>query len=350
MNGRMPMSVLGRMVGLKESTAKYRVEKLEKLFSIRYIAEIDVQKLGYLSFLIAVKFIDKKPSRMVLKAILDAEPRIQIATQTHGDHDLLMYVLAKNNAEAIILVAGLRKHLLEYNSKWNVWPIDTRYGMVPLRGAFIDLLKDSILKREYVVLKELNKNGRMEFTEIDSKHGFDPGRAQYSYHKLKESGLLRRVTITMQNMPVKYIAVISASIINEGRFRASREGYIRSVIENQNTPINKYLLVSDTAAPDGVMLYLPVFGSDDLDKDVEKLNSLKLGIEFSTEIATNLLVGEFCYRSFDNALTEWQTALETEYGSKIVEKTDYEETGRNRKSRVNYKVDIRGIKIGKEED
>ena len=206
------------------------------------------------------------------------------------------------------------------------------------------MLKDELLQREYAVLKELNKNGRIEFSEIDKKHGFDTGRAQYSYHKLRESGLLKRVTITMQNLPIKYTAVISASIIDEGRFRKSREGLIRSVIENPDTPINKYLLVGDVAAPDGITFCLPVFGSDDLDRDIEKLNSLKLGMEFTTAIVTNLLVGEFCYRRFDNAHTEWQTALEREYGSEIAEKIDYEETGRAKKE-VHGRVDIRGVPL-----
>ena len=350
MNGRITMSVLGKITGMKETAAAYQVERLEKLFGIKYIAEIDVQKLGYLSFMVAVKFMDKSPSGSDLKAILDAEPRIQIAMQIHGDQDLLMYILAKSNSEAISLITGLRMRLLECKSKWNLWPIDNHYGTVPLRGAFIDLLKDVILQREYAVLKELNKNGRMEFSEIDKKYMFDTGRAQYSYHKLRESGLLKRVTITMQNLLIKYTAVISASLIDEGRFRRSREGLIRSVIENQSALINKYLLVGDTAAPDGIVFCLPVFGNDDLDKDVEKLNSLNLGMEFTTMIATNLLVGEFCYRCFDNAHTEWQVALEKEYGSEIIEKTDYEETGRHKKSRINYKVDIRGIQIGKEEN
>jgi DNA-binding Lrp family transcriptional regulator len=344
MNGRISMPMLGKMLGLSQTAAMHQAKRLERAYSIKYIAEIDVQKLGYLSFLIAVKFVEDRPSRDKLRSILESEPRIQLVMQTQSDYDLLAYVLAKSNTEAIHLVIALRMQLLEYKSKWNMWPLDSDYGTVPLREVFIDMLKDSMLKREYVLLKELIKDGRKEFSEIDKKYGFDAGRSQYSYHKLRESGLLKRVTITIQNLPIKYTALISASIIDEEKFRKGRGEMVRSIIEDTETPINKYLLVEDTAAPDGIIFFLPVFGGDDLDKVVENLNGLRLGMEFTTTIVTNLLIGEFCCRRFDNMHSEQQAVLEKEYGSEIPKKIDYEETGRAKKE-ARSRSDIRGLPL-----
>ncbi len=343
MNGRITMSVLGRMVGLKESTTTYRVRKLEKTFGIKYITEIAPEKLGYQSVLMTAKFIDEKPSGRELKQAFESEPLIQLAVQTSGSYDLLAYALVRNNDDVINLTTRLRLGLARYGAEWSTGYIEDTYGTVPLRGAFIEMMKDRMLQREYALMKELNENGRCEFSEIDKKYGFDAGRSQYSYHKLKEDGTLRRVTMTMRNLPVRYVAAIFANIIYEEKLRKHREELLMSVKEEPNTPISKYLLVEDSETPNGAVFYLPVFEYDDLDRTVENISSLNLGMRIAALTITSILVGDFCYRRFDNAYSLQQSVLEKRYGHAPLERRNYEETGRIRKKKAYRKTDIRGL-------
>ena len=62
MNGRATTPILSRISGLSNSAAYETARRLERRFGIQYMAEVDVEKLGYLSFLVLVKFIDRVPS------------------------------------------------------------------------------------------------------------------------------------------------------------------------------------------------------------------------------------------------------------------------------------------------
>ena len=48
MNSRMPVPKLAELAGLNEQTAYYKLKALEEKLGIKYLLEIDVEKLGYL--------------------------------------------------------------------------------------------------------------------------------------------------------------------------------------------------------------------------------------------------------------------------------------------------------------
>ncbi|MGI0100330.1 MAG: Lrp/AsnC family transcriptional regulator [Candidatus Micrarchaeaceae archaeon] len=342
MNGRMPMSVLGRMVGLKETAVASQIRKLERRYGITYMAEIDPSKLGYIQFLITVKFIDKFPASSELKEILEKEARVQLAFITTGEFDLIMYALAKDSEEINMIVLGLRTKL-NYEAVWNAAPVFNDYGYLPIRTEFIDFLKNNLLEREHAVLKGLIKDGKMDFTEIDKVNGFDTGRSQYSYYRLKEKGVVIRITISMHNLPIKYVAIILEDIINWREFKANRDRSLRDIVEKNATQINKYLLVDDTVSPSGSVLYLPVFNEGDLDATVDSISSLNLGIKIKTLIITSIILGMFCFRSFDNDYSIQHGILVKEYKDMATPKIDYEQTGRIKKKRITH-TDIRGLR------
>jgi DNA-binding Lrp family transcriptional regulator len=349
MNGRIPYSVLKKMVNLGETATIHQVRRLEKKYNIKYLAEIDVSKLGYLQFLITVKFTKGFPKASELKDALFKEPRIQLALVTEGEYNLIMYALAKDSKEINRTIINLRINL-DYESSWTMSPIEEDYCFIPLREGFVGLLKEDLKKREYAVLKELNDNGTMEFTEIDEKYGFDKGASQYSFYKLKESGIIKRITISMKKLPIKYIGMIFIELLDYTRVRMNRSRLLSNFLEYKDqSMINKYILIDDIFAPQNVVLYLPIFGYGELERASEEISELNLGAELKTATVTNILMGDFCYRRFDNAYSIQQEILEKEYGFKPVDKIDYEETGRHKKLRINYKVDIRGVQIGKEE-
>ena len=61
MNGRATLKFIGKQIGLTKHPTYRRVRQIEEKYGIKYIAEIDVKKLGYLSFLVLIKFLGKIP-------------------------------------------------------------------------------------------------------------------------------------------------------------------------------------------------------------------------------------------------------------------------------------------------
>jgi DNA-binding Lrp family transcriptional regulator len=343
MNSRIPMSVLGRMVGLKETAVSRQVKRLERDYDIKHTLEIDTSKLGYSGFFITVKFLNDFPKIEELKEILSKESKIQLALLTKGDSDLVMYVLTIESGDINKLIFELRMKF-KHESIWNAAPISDGYGFVPLRDEFIDILKDKLLTREYAVLKELNSNGNIDLTEIDKKYGFDKGRSQYSYHKLKEKGIIKRTTISMQKLPIRYIAIIFTDVINFEKFIKGRQKLLLNIIEqSERNYISKYLLVDDSVSPDTAILYLPVFNYGDLEAEVEKISNLDLGVRLRTMIATDTILGSLCFRNFDNSYSDQYKILSEKYNVEGLQRINYEETGRWKKSKRGRFLDIRGL-------
>ena len=245
MNSRISLAHLGKMLNLDRTSTDYWFKKVEQKYNLQYIAEIDVEKLGFLEYMILVKFEDKIPTVKELKDAFAKQGRVQLAALTQGEYDLMMIVCIEKSREARSDIYELRETLAPtYNSKWYLVTLYSTYSFVPLRDEFFEILKGKtnkekgaetegkreLLKREYGVLRSLHSNANIEFTEIDSKCGFDNGRAQYTYYKLKESQTLRRTTITMKKTDIKYNAILFMEKINQGRLAQTREKLIREII------------------------------------------------------------------------------------------------------------------------
>ena len=344
MNGRISLPMLSKMLGLSVNATDWQVRSIERRYGIKYVPEIDVTKFGYMQFFLAVKFLGKIPQVDELKSLLQKEPRIQMAMTLKGDFDLLIYVLAKSVEELNNdIIIGISKAIGDYDCMWTTIPFYEDYGFIPVRDEFIDFLKDKLLSREYAVLKQLNNNGKCEFSEIDTKHGFDRGRTNYSYYKLREEGKIRHITILMQRLPIAYNGIIIGTMTNRWQFEKSRRELLCNIIEDYEPQADRYTFVCDTVNPYGIMFFLPIRGNINFDKTVESLSSLGSGMRFTTLIITSILVGDFCYRKFDAAHSVQQRILEKEYGRPRAQRLDYEESGRKKVHAM--KVDIRGARI-----
>ena len=270
MNGRISLPALGKMLGLSVNATAWQVKSIVRRYGIRYIPEINVRKFGYIQFMITVKFLSSVPPIDKLKSVASAEPRVQLAMLTGGEFDLVIYALARNVEEATDMIVNLRSGLSTYDSTWNSIPIYDDYGFIPLREKFIELMKESgaLLDREYAILKELSRDASIEFSKIDKKYGFDGGRSSYNYYRLRSEGKIRRVTITMQKLPMKYVGIILENIVNKSKFIAHRTASLSNIINETKMPTDKYLSVYDTTTPDGSIFFVPVFEYDELDRTI----------------------------------------------------------------------------------
>ena len=273
-----------------------------------------VEKLGYLSFLVLVKFIDRVPSEKEINDAVKSEPRIQLALMlAGGEYDVLLYVIAESNYELnkINVFSWRDTLLIKYPARWYTTTFFQHNGFVPLHDSFIATLrqnagkrvreltledepsdkKKQMLAREFAVLRELNLDGSKDFIDIDKKYGFDRGRSQYSYYRLAEKGLLKGITISMNNLPIKYVAVIFVEILDYGEFEKTRSLYLHNIIQKTDVPINKYSLVGDVGIPYGSVFFMPVFNDNDLEQAKVRLSKVK-GIRIREAIITKIIEGK----------------------------------------------------------
>jgi DNA-binding Lrp family transcriptional regulator len=341
MNGRATLDFIGKHVGLSKHPTYRRIKRLEENYGIKYIAEIDVSKFGYLGYMAFVKFRDKVPDLHLIRKALENEPRVQLVLLTNGEYDLVIYFLSNDHRDAAYLIFKLRVEgpFAPYPSDWYLTPHYTA-NFIPLRGEFFELLKKNIwhrtrdtkkpsernlLEREYTLLRELNNYGTASFSNIDDKYKIGKGASRYTYYKLREKGVLKRITISMQMLPIKYHAIFFISPFFGSRFSRTRPDLLSEVIKDGNI-INKFIQNSEIGTPVGVMLVMPVFDDIDIKNTEDYLNSKIKGITLRKLIITNIPIGSFAYRRFDKTYTNQYRILVEEYKAlRYNEQTNYGE-------------------------
>ena len=213
MNARIPSAILSNETGLLIRAVESRRKKIEERYGVRYFAEINTHKLGYLTFIMFVKFLDKRPTDKELTEVAASEPNILFMANAKGDHDLIMYVLAETSGKVADIAWHVRAEtaLKKYKLTIYLSAISQNYGYLPLTAEFFEgvLAKkvwkktrekikpsaDELLQREFAVMYALNRNGRMEFSAIDKEHALGKGSARYTYEKLIKTGVIDRVTL-----------------------------------------------------------------------------------------------------------------------------------------------------------
>ncbi len=330
MNCRIPLSAIANRLGVTLQTVERRKAELEERYGIRYFASINYTKLGFSTYLSMVKFKEKKPPTEVLKEIFENEPRVQLAMVSTGMYDLILYILAEDNSviNSVIYKFVSDERLKDYEADWNTTIITDAYGYVPIRDKFFDLLKekvwrrsretprpasDSLMHREYVLLRELNAAGNKSFAEIERKYGFGHGTAKYVFEKLKEKGLIWRPTLTMERYNVKYNAFIVARIVSEGMFLRDREKFLRYIIKDYDALVNRFSFEGGILAPFGSIFIVPILREGELEAELEWVNGQVRGITSGYSVITQTILGELCYRKLDNRYSDQMKRLIEDY-------------------------------------
>jgi DNA-binding Lrp family transcriptional regulator len=340
MNARASFSSIGRLVGLTTSAAYARVKSLEKMYGIKYTAEVDLGRFGYQTYLILIKFQKEVPSLENLKEELGRDPRIQIGFLTKGEYDLILFVLIDTADGGNLNLNQERAKLFpDRDAKWQCTPMFVSYNFIPMRVEFFEVLKDRVWKRsketprqpassisygEYCVMLELVRNGVVDFSVIDAKYGFDKGMAQYTYHRLKEKQIIRRMTMSMTGLPVRYLAFLYLENMNDNNWNEHKANLLAQIIGDTDAPANRYSLVGDAEAPSGTVFVLPIFNDADLEKAEEGLKSAIGSARLVTSIVASSLIGTPCFRKFDGTYSTQHYRLVRNYGFKDRPRIKYE--------------------------
>lgn len=318
MNARMPMPKLAAFAGLNEQTAYSRIKTLDERLGIKYLLEIDVEKLGYIRYLILIKFEDDAPMMEEIEEAIKDENRIQFAAITKGDYDVVMYVIDETPLEAHDNLIKLRQKepFSKYRASWTLTYFAQTYSFMPLRDEFIENIlkekvwhrtkesprpdKDKLKLREFLILKELNSNSNSNFTLIDQKHNLNKGTSRYAYQALRERGIITRPTISMTKLPIKYVGVILISNMHYKTIQENRYKYLLDEIEYGKVA-NRYCLTGNIGAPaSGGISFLPVAEDGDFGKAVENIEKELQGSIVRSLVVTDVIIGTLCYRRFDN--------------------------------------------------
>ena len=316
-DGRISVAEIARKVGISQVAARYRLKKLEKRYGIKYTLEFGYSFFGFFRFIIFIKFKGRKSSPEAIKEVFEKEPTIQYAAMLSGKYDVFVYMLAESPILLERKLYDLRSSppFASYDTYWYVNYITYSYGYMPMRERFFEILKektwhktedtprkkqDQLLEREYLLLKELGEDGRRDFAQIDEKYKFSKGAAQYTYYRLIERKIIYRITITMDKIPLKYIMLAKCNQLNVQEFNAHRDSYFMDVIQETDTPLNKYLLIGDISSPNGLLYITPIFDDGDVEKIKSTITDTVRGSYTTSFIVTETLVGHLGFRRIDN--------------------------------------------------
>ena len=340
-DGRASIAYIAKELGMAHNAAEYRVRRLERTYGIRYTVEVASRPFGYFRSAVLVKFISKRPDPQEIKEELEKEPTIQYAAMLTGAYDLFFYIFSKNTGELENTLYKIRSSrvFVSCTASWKVSYMAYSYGYAPARDGFIELQKSlvwrrtkerpkkqpgEITEREYSVLKALNENARQDFTVMDKRLGLGNGSSFYTYGELVKKGIIRRATITMTNLPMMYLALLECEQLDISRFNANRDKYMINIIEERDTPTNRYALVGDIGSPYGVLFIAPIYEESDLN-DMEGKLSL-LDMEVKESIITRTLVGELGFRKIEQTVTaQYQILKELTKNKNITVPTESEE-------------------------
>ena len=341
MNARLPANKIGKMAGIKGADVYYKIKNLEKQYGLTYTTQLFVPPLGYYPYLILIKFTNERPDIEELKRTIVNEAKIQFAVYAKGEYDVIAYMLEESPfmAEQTVLRLRTDTALGRYDAIFYTTPLAQSYGYIHIRdGFFSNILQPRILhkkrgteitdnhplgEREFIVLRELNENGALEFTEIDKRHGLDRGTALYTYDRLKAKGIIVRPTINASQTGIKYLGVIFIKRLDMSKYSKTKEHLYYDVINN-NEIVSRYALICEVGAPDTVILFMPIRGDNSIDKIANELKGKLNGVEISSAIVTENLVGYICMRRFDNEYSNYYNELVAMKKLKPKIRTNYE--------------------------
>ncbi len=327
-DGRSSLKEIGNALHLRTTAADYQLKKLEAKYGVKYVVELNIDKLGYQKFMCFVKFREIPETKIVREA-LESIPEIQLVSWITGEYNLLVYFYAESNKAVTYLIHHIRTktQMKEYISEWYTAPFFDSYGFVQTRKEFFSLLSNRIWKRtresprpalnqityrEYSVMDMLAKDASVPFVDIDMEKGFEKGASRYTYAKLKEKGYIKRVTITLEKLPIKYNSMIFMRVLNGLEVDESRKNLLLYITSNAPL-LNRFSLVGDIEMPHSVLFIMPSFTEHDPEDAESYMKSNIKGIETQRFYMTETIIGEMVYRRIHLKHTHQYKVLEEEY-------------------------------------
>jgi len=269
-----------------------------------------IPELGVEEYITFIKFNKDVPNDEEILRALSNFTVPQFVAKLHGEEDLVIYEVAKSFYNLNKFLINFSKNLKDYNMLVNTSRIVTTFGFLPIRNELIDELMLSGSAK--ALLEGLNIDGRGEIKEIAKRFYQKPELLLYTMERLKESGLLKRITYFEAQPKSNINGIIKIAITNESDFLDSRNKWFAELIKIRPEEHLKYVYICDILNPSGILVFVNLSSNEEIDNLLNNMRKVIKGAEISYITMTKTLLGNLGIRNFDMRYSNQYKHLELE--------------------------------------
>ncbi|MHB1830284.1 MAG: winged helix-turn-helix transcriptional regulator [Candidatus Micrarchaeaceae archaeon] len=243
-DARMSILELSKKLGVSRRTIRDKLLKAESEMGIKYTTEFNETALGLSNpHLIRIRF-SKEPNYSEILRVLSSSYIPQLAVTTKGSYDLFIYANAITSSEYVHWDKKTQIMLSKYGVLWNSSDVAHMHlGFFPIRNELLD--RASIPSKDKELLKMLNTNSRVSFSEISKRLNMHFNTVAYNFNRLIRSGYIKRFTLST-DMPknAAVMTIFSKYLMSEHYEEDSAKSRIAFRESGTEYPIiNRYPIV-----------------------------------------------------------------------------------------------------------
>ncbi len=251
-DSRAPVSSIAKDAKCSRITVVKYIRELVRRYDIRFIVEVDEDKLGFNQrHIVIVRFL-KKPSLKKLKEIFCNDPLVSNAYYCEGDFGLILHVVTPDPMDYIIWESLLPGKLGDFNVE--IYPSElmlTNFGYLPISGELVYRASKNINRMDKEIINALNKDGRASSVKLSKELKINRTTLHYRIFTLFKKGIIKRLTIAVNRPPMDYVIAFAVN------YNFNRTSQLRAI------KVRKYYQTFDKDMPllNSFQLLAPMSGS-----------------------------------------------------------------------------------------
>ena len=193
MNSRVTITELSSKLDISRPIVARRIQSMERELGLYYTIELNYREAGLGEMVAYYISFSKKPSKQTIQNWLMKSNMVQLALETEGDFDLVMFVLSSNDEEFAKWNLNIGVDFSDYGVSVNKSDMDiVHLGFVPANKETLAKTKvGGVYKR---LLFGLNSNSRSTVRELSKQVGMQEEMTRYYMRKLTEMRIIKRFT------------------------------------------------------------------------------------------------------------------------------------------------------------
>ncbi|MGC8567877.1 MAG: hypothetical protein ACP5RP_00675 [Candidatus Micrarchaeia archaeon] len=312
----IPIFRLASYLKIGRISLSAKVNSLQNKFKIKPIFEVNLANLGYFSFFGFVKFDLRMPPKEEIKSVFEKNLIINFAILSIDNFEIIFQAIGEDVEDILYSIYELRKTAFpEYDATWSIASAEIKYGYIPLRDGFFEIIEDNRIwdrSREYprpgkleisiidcILLRDLNMNGKFDAKELSQRYNLDFQKIKYAYYKLMEKKeIIARQSLSICSPGFLYNVIAVIEPLNEEipEIKELVEGYLE---DNGSYPASKINLIIQTSIPSYIIV-LSVYYQSDFDKFKDLANRLLKNSRISYILIDDIIVGSLSFQKQDN--------------------------------------------------
>ncbi|MBI4361399.1 Lrp/AsnC family transcriptional regulator [Candidatus Micrarchaeota archaeon] len=212
-NARQPLAALANAASLSKQAVFHRLSRLEKTAIQKYLAIVDLAKLGYTGYKVFLRLQDADPHTE--KKILDylmRHPRVQWLAGTDGAFDVVFNLFARSSEDAFDQLQALNQEFGAYISERQIVVLldaqfYTRAYLVSAPSS--ELFKpvrfgsrEALARLDDVdlsILGVLCQDARLPYVRISQAVGVSADAVRLRIKKMEKTGVIQHYALVLDN-------------------------------------------------------------------------------------------------------------------------------------------------------